>query len=42
MNKAQDVERWAVVAGNEENSQGETGDGSDGGEGNPPTGCGDN
>ncbi|MET9516371.1 hypothetical protein [Streptomyces sp. NPDC002994] len=35
------VQRWAIVQGDEENSQGETGSGSDGQEGNPPTGCGD-
>lgn len=37
-----DINRWAVVAGNEENSSGETGPGSDGQEGNPSQGCGDN
>ncbi len=35
------VLRWAIVQGNEENSSGETGSDSDGQEGNPPTGCGD-
>ncbi|WP_367136455.1 MULTISPECIES: hypothetical protein [Streptomyces] len=38
-----DPTKWAVVSmGNEENSQGETGDGSDGAEGNDSQGCGDN
>ncbi|MFI9079100.1 hypothetical protein ACIGW8_21965 [Streptomyces sioyaensis] len=31
-----------LYAGDEENSQGETGDGSDGQEGNPNQGCSDN
>ncbi|MEU7167064.1 hypothetical protein AB0A70_20875 [Streptomyces morookaense] len=36
-------EKLALLAlGGEENSQGETGDGSDGAEGNPSQGCGDN
>lgn len=39
---AQEITRWAVVAGTEENSSGETGSGSDGQEGNPSQGCGDN
>ncbi|MFG2113665.1 hypothetical protein ACGFRB_13695 [Streptomyces sp. NPDC048718] len=38
----EDITRWAVVSGDEENSQGETGDGSDGSEGNPSTGRSDN
>ncbi|SHL74357.1 hypothetical protein SAMN05216268_10647 [Streptomyces yunnanensis] len=33
--------RMALAYGDEENSQGETGDGSDGQEGNPSQGCGD-
>ncbi|WP_267897152.1 hypothetical protein [Streptomyces albireticuli] len=40
-----DPEKLALTAfadGNEENSQGETGDGSDGAEGNDSQGCGDN
>lgn len=36
-----ELKRWTVVAGDESNSQGETGDGSDGAEGNPTQGCGD-
>lgn len=35
-------EKWAIARGDEENSQGETGPGSDGQEGNPSHGCGDN
>lgn len=37
-----DLNRLAVLRGDEENSQGETGSGSDGQEGNPSQGCGDN
>ena len=36
------LDRFAVLRGDEENSQGETGSGSDGQEGNPSQGCGDN
>ncbi|WP_330478649.1 hypothetical protein OG301_26585 [Streptomyces platensis] len=36
------LKREATVCGDEENSQGETGDGSDGAEGNPNQGCSDN
>ncbi|WP_258017903.1 hypothetical protein [Streptomyces noursei] len=36
------LQRTVIVRGDEENSSGETGDGSDGQEGNPSQGCGDN
>lgn len=39
MDKAQDMNRWAVVQGDPDNTDIESGDG---GGSNPPTGCGDN
>lgn len=37
-----DPEKLSTLYGDEENSQGETGEGSDGQEGNPNQGCSDN